>query len=336
MEGEETLVLESSDKTQKGRSPGKRETDPKDLVGFWVVDKPEGLTSFDVLRALKKMVGRVRMGHTGTLDPLATGVLPVCLGEATKLLNYLKLEPKRYRGRLQLGLETDSWDITGLPVSRKPVPEVSEEYLRAVFAAQEGRKRLRPPVYSAIKFKGKPLYAYAREGNPIQPEYREVVLESFHLVSREEAFLDFDLVCSRGTYVRSVVHALGEKLGCGACLCSLRRLRCGCFGIEQAHTLEQMKQRNETGKISELLIPPERMLDHLPFWSANREEEQRVMNGNPIRGPSLDGMDLNAEKIGAKVCVMARERLLAVGEIREDSNGFFLQPVRVMNRKKRG
>ena len=335
MEGEETVVEGRGARTPKRDFSKKRAPDPGGWIGFWVVDKPPGMTSLDVIREPKKEVGRVRMGHTGTLDPLATGVLPVCVGEATKLLNYLRLEPKTYRGRLQLGLETDSWDITGTVISKRPVPELSGEFLRTVFAEQEGRQCLRPPVFSAIKFKGRPLYSYAREGKPVQAPFREITIESFRLLKQEETFLDFELVCSRGTYVRSVVHRLGERLQCGACLCSLRRLRCGQFQIEQAFTLEQMKQGCERGEIYEMLIPPEKVLDHVHSWTATAEDEQKVMHGNTIRGDTLSAMGLKEERIGEKVCVMAREQLIAVAEIRRDTQGFFLQPVRVLIRKVR-
>jgi len=280
---------------------------------------------------MKRWMGPVRMGHTGTLDPLATGVLPVCVGEATKLLNYMELEPKTYRGKLRLGLETDSWDRTGKEVARHPVPDLSLPDLKATFAEQEGVRSLVAPVYSAIKLKGKPLYAYAREGQPVDPPVREVSIHSCRLLSREGFDLTFELVCSRGTYVRSVVHTLGKTWGCGACLLELRRLRCGRFRLEEGWTLEEVKRLCEQDRIPEFLISPERVLDHFDGLQVSGEMEQKVRHGNPLRGHALEGFPLNEERLGERVRILAGRSLVAVAEIRKDAQGFLVQPLRVLN-----
>jgi len=298
--------------------------------GVWVVDKPAGITSLDVIRQMKRWMGPVRMGHTGTLDPLATGVLPICVGEATRLLNYMELEPKRYRGRLRLGLETDTWDITGKVVARSAVPDLPLDALKAVFDEQRGLRFLTAPVFSAIKFKGRPLYAYAREGRPIQPPQREVSITSCRVLRREGLEVVFDLVCGRGTYVRSVVHAVGRSLGCGACLLELRRLQCGRFHVEDAWTLEDVKQACERGRMNDVLLPPEAVLDHYEGVHASGEMEQRVRHGNPLRRRDLSRFELNRERLGEKARILADNRLVAVAEIREDAEGFYLQPLRVL------
>ncbi len=303
-----------------------------DWTGVWVVDKPRNLTSVDVLRRLKKKTGPVRMGHTGTLDPMATGVLPVCLGEATKLLNYMELEPKTYRGSLRFGLETDTWDITGAVLEQRPVPPTTARFLSGLLTRQVGERFLLPPIYSAIKYKGKPLYAYARKGQKVVTAPRKTFIRSFLMLECRGTDLDFELVCSRGTYVRAVVHELGKELGCGACLVSLRRLRCGRFRIDHARNLAQMEALLEKGRGAEALLPPEQVLGHVPACSVDGENAVRIRQGNPIRGSAVNGMEFRAKRTGEKIRMMANGRLIAVAEVREDDEGFYLQPIRVLNR----
>lgn len=296
--------------------------------GVVVVDKPGGVTSAEVLRTLKRRLRGVRVGHTGTLDPLATGVLPVCLGEATKLVNHMVLEPKTYRGRIQLGLETDTWDITGTVTARREVPDVREEALHTAFAEQEGERLLAPPVYSAIKHKGKPLYAYARAGAPVQPAARKTRVAEFRLLATEGSVLGFEITCGRGTYVRAVVHALGERLGCGACLLALRRMRCGRFRIAEARTEEEIGAAIDTRTFGEFLRSPAEVVDHLDAFVADHEEEVRIRNGNRLPLPPERGI---AGPEGRRVRVLRDASLIAVAEIRREGTNAFLQPVRVLH-----
>ena len=304
-----------------------------DLVGVWVVDKPQGLTSFDVLRRLKRKTGPVRMGHAGTLDPMATGVLPVCLGEATRLLNYLKLEPKRYCGRLRLGLETDSWDITGRVIRQEASVAVAESELDDCRAELEGKQLLPPPFYSAVKYKGKPLYRYAREGKHIETAPREMVIESFDFHERNANEISFELVCSRGTYVRSVVQRLGERLGCGACLISLRRLSCGAFTSDLARSPEQMEEAIDSGRSGDFLIPVERLLSHLASVRLSVDGAKRVRHGNRLPGSTLDAETLHRGRAGEPVLLLADGRVIAVAEVRQGEGEAYVQPVRVFHRQ---
>jgi len=300
-------------------------------AGVWVVDKPSNLTSADVLRRLKKKMGSVRLGHAGTLDPMATGVLPVCLGEATKLLNYMTLEPKTYRGRLRFGLETDTWDITGTVLAERPAPAFSSSFLCRVMARQVGEHDLLPPMYSAIKHKGKPLYAYARRGQTVATSPRRTCVHAFWLRAREGRDLEFELICGRGTYVRSVVHALGRDLGCGACLVSLRRLRCGLFRIEHARDLAQMEALLANGRGAEALLSPEKVLRHVPACVVEGEAVERIRHGNPLRPAVMNGMPSASLRQGQKVRMMAGGRIIALAELRRAQDGFYWQPVRVLN-----
>ncbi len=301
-------------------------------AGVCVVDKPAGMTSLDVIRRLKKRVAPTRMGHTGTLDPMATGVLVVCLGEATKLVPYMRLEPKKYRGSLRLGLVTDSWDVTGKILERRAVPSLSGERLLRTFSELEGLHYLEPPVFSAIKHKGRPLYAYARKGLAVESPPRETRIEAFRLLSREGDDLVFDLTCSRGTYVRAVVHALGKTLGCGACLRSLRRLQAGRFRIEDACSLEELETTLERGDPSGAFLPPAEALDHMDAYEIRGEGERKVRHGNPLRGEDVYGGESLHGHVGEKFRIMVQGELAAVAEARSDPVGVFLQPIRVIRR----
>lgn len=204
------------------------------MNGVIIADKPEGWTSHDVVAAVKKKLGAKKVGHLGTLDPIATGVLTLVVNGATKYADRLDTGEKEYLTTLKLGEETDSYDRAGKVVSSAPVDGITEQVLLAAFAPFRGRIRQVPPMYSAIKSKGTPLYKLARKGVVVEREPREVEIYSLEVTRIEFPFVEFRTVCSRGTYVRSICHDLGKALGCGAHLYSLRRLRCGRFTIEAA------------------------------------------------------------------------------------------------------
>jgi tRNA pseudouridine55 synthase len=303
-----------------------------DAAGVYLVDKPAGISSLDAVRRLKKLIASVRMGHTGTLDPLATGVLAVCVGEATKLIPYMRLEPKKYRGDLQLGLVTDSWDITGKVIEDNDVPFLSGESLEQAFGELEGLQYLEPPVFSAIKHKGRPLYTYARKGVIVDTPPRETYIEEFRLLKREGDFVSFELTCSRGTYVRAVVHEMGKRLGCGACLRSLRRLQCGRFKIEDALSLEELEAFIEARRQVEVLLPPADVLDHLDAYEVEGQGERKVLHGGPLRDEDVGYGDTLGERLGERFRIMIGGELAAVAEAKSDSLGVFLQPIRVLLR----
>jgi len=198
------------------------------LSGIVVIDKPAGRTSHDVVQGVKKILRVRKAGHTGTLDPLATGVLPICTNEATKLVPFLAEERKEYRVTMRLGIITDTLDIQGKVQAQKEVTVDAHEIER-VLMGFKGKIDQRPPRYSAIKYKGKALYKWAREGQPVDAEPRRVVIYGITLESIQIPDVVFQVSCSRGTYVRSLCSDIGDRLGCGACLYALRRTKSGPF-----------------------------------------------------------------------------------------------------------
>jgi tRNA pseudouridine55 synthase len=242
------------------------------------------------------------------------------------------LEPKKYQGDLQLGLVTDSWDITGKVVERNDVPFLSEDRLEQAFGELEGLQYLEPPRFSAIKHKGRPLYTYARKGVVVDTPPRETLVEEFRMLRREGDLLAFELTCSRGTYVRAVVHAMGRRLGCGACLRSLRRLQCGRFKIEDAFSLEELEAFIERRQQVEVLLPPADVLDHLDAFQVEGESERKVRHGGPLRDADVGYGDALEGRLGERFRIMIGAELAAVAEAKRDSLGVFLQPIRVLLR----
>ncbi|HSB07552.1 MAG TPA: tRNA pseudouridine(55) synthase TruB [Thermodesulfobacteriota bacterium] len=248
------------------------------IDGFLIVDKPEGLTSLDVVREAKRRLGVPKAGHVGTLDPFATGVLPVALNEGTKLIPFLCEEPKRYEGTLRLGEETTTDDPTGEIVSRRSWEAVTHETLHHAFQSFSGKIQQVPPMFSAVKVEGKPLYQLARKGIEIERKEREVRIFQLHIESIDLPRVRFTISCSRGTYVRSLAKDIGRKIGCGAHLIQLRRVQSGLFTIEQARTWEKLKT-SEPHDLRSWLIPLEEALPGLPEVIGDKRVVQKVRLG---------------------------------------------------------
>ena len=233
-------------------------------AGFLIIDKPEGLTSQRVVGKIKHLLGCRKVGHTGTLDPLATGVLPIALNRATRLIQYLDENTKIYSGEIELGVESDTLDRDGEEVARHPGPlDFTVEEIAAVLDRYRGEITQTVPVYSAIKRKGRPLYAYARAGIEVKPPERQVRIDKFTLLSYKAPLLSFRVVCSKGTYVRSLAADVGRELGCGGRIWSLRREASGSFDLDRAITLETLTDRINAGE-KPPLISPLAVLGHLP------------------------------------------------------------------------
>jgi len=210
------------------------------VTGVLLVDKPEGMTSAGVIRALKPRLGRIKVGHLGTLDPFASGLLPLCLGEATKVARYLLVEHKAYEGTIRLGTATDTLDRTGTPIDTAPVPALAQAALDAVAARFTGRQQQVPPMYSALKRDGVPLYELARRGLEVERAPREVTIECLELVPRAADRIDFRVACSKGTYVRVLAADVGRALETRAHLERLRRTRVGAFRVEDATAVDAL------------------------------------------------------------------------------------------------
>jgi len=226
----------------------------KEMEGVLLVDKPQGLTSHDVVYRLRRKLQMKKIGHAGTLDPMATGLLIMLIGKATRISQYLMSSDKVYEGEATLGVVTDSQDAEGEMMETRPVPELSEAQVKEVMKGFLGDQYQTPPMHSAIKIDGVPLYKLARKGEVVEREPRFIRVMSFELLSFASPKLTFRLHCTKGTYVRTIAHDLGQKLGCGAHLSALRRTLSGKFELTQGLTLEQI----ETMSLSEIekrLIP---------------------------------------------------------------------------------
>jgi tRNA pseudouridine55 synthase len=210
--------------------------------GILLVDKPSGPTSADIVRVIKRRHRPESIGHLGTLDPMATGLLPLCLGAGTKIAQFLAAESKAYTGTIELGVRTDTLDVTGQVLERAEVQSFDEERLADVAAALSGPQMQLPPMFSAVKVGGRELYKHARAGNEVERTPRDVTIESFELERLSESLLGFAVSCSKGTYVRVLAEDVGRALGTVAALASLRRTRFGSFEIESATPLADLEQ----------------------------------------------------------------------------------------------
>ncbi|MBO4880526.1 MAG: tRNA pseudouridine(55) synthase TruB [Firmicutes bacterium] len=260
------------------------------MNGILNLNKPAGYTSFDCVAVLRKLTGEKKIGHTGTLDPQATGVLPVCIGKATRLLEFMDSAPKTYVCGCTLGLETDTQDIWGSVLyDRRPeTASVTRENVEKALRSFEGEIEQKPPVFSAIKVNGKKLYEYAREGRDVEIPVRKVTIHSIRILDwngPEEPFT-FEVVCSRGTYVRSICHDLGQMLGCGACMSSLVRTQTCGYSIENAVSMDDLKQMTAE-QIEALLDPSETAVSHLQRLDLSEDQARLFCNGNPVWSQDL-------------------------------------------------
>ena len=244
------------------------------MLGIVVIDKPQGMTSHDVVNTVRRQLGMKRVGHAGTLDPMATGALVVAVGPATRFLQYLPLEPKSYEGTIQFGVETNSQDAEGEVVAERPVPAELMQAIDKVISNFLGESYQIPPMFSAIKKDGQPLYALARKGVEVERQPRRVYVHEITIREPNGEFVDFEVKCSGGTYVRTLAHDLGNLIGCGAHLTRLRRTSVGKFHIERAVPLSELS--------SGQLIPLPSALDPMPIVRLNELDATRVSHGGPI------------------------------------------------------
>ena len=254
--------------------------------GVIVVDKPGGMTSARVVGAVKRALGVKKIGHTGTLDPMATGVLPLCIGEGTKIAGYLLAEDKAYEGEFVLGIETDTLDREGKVTSEDPqgAALVDREQLLAAMAELTGPLQQVPPMFSALKHEGRRLHRLARQGVIVEREPRSIVVYSFNLLAFDDVpgsagvRVRFAVSASKGTYVRSLVHDLGRKLGCGAHLTELRRTRSGRFCLEEAVTLSEVQSMSSNLRVTD----PAVALAHLQQVRVPEELVSAVADGKRL------------------------------------------------------
>ncbi len=210
------------------------------MHGLLLIDKSAGMTSHDVVRQIRRIFHTRKVGHAGTLDPLATGVLPVAIGDGTKILQFLLAEDKTYRATFTLGTTTDTLDAEGEVLLERPVPVFTETSLEGIFALFRGEIEQIPPMYSALKQNGVPLYKLARQGKTVERKARQVSIDRLELISHDQQTITIEVDCSKGTYIRTLVSDIGEQLGCGAHLSALRRLKSGDFAITECVTLDTL------------------------------------------------------------------------------------------------
>jgi tRNA pseudouridine55 synthase len=253
------------------------------MDGVIVIDKPPGWTSHDVVAKIRNLTRIKKVGHTGTLDPFATGVLPLTLGRATRLTNYFLSSDKVYRGVMRFGFATTTYDVDGEPVGEDRKPEVDRARVEEVFAAYVGRVQQTLPPFSAKKVHGKPMYSYARRGVELAPATKEVWIRSLKLIAVQRSEVEFELECAAGTYARSLAHDAGRDYGSGAHLVRLRRIRSGEFSIETAVSLTEGETFHPREFFLERIIPMRELLREIPS----------IVLAGADRAKLVHGMDLN-------------------------------------------
>lgn len=274
------------------------------MNGIVVIDKPSGVTSHDVVSMLRKRFATRRVGHTGTLDPLATGVLVMCVGNATKAADMISNADKRYRAGLELGIRTDTLDIEGTVTERRAV-NVTEANVREGVLSFIGEQDQIPPMYSAIKQNGKKLYELAREGKEIEREKRRINIYSIDIIDISLPYVTIDVHCSKGTYIRSLCDDIGQKLGCGAVMTALRRTESAGFTTDDAYTIDELDGLSD---ISSALMPTDSLFSGLDEIHLNAKQEKSITNG--VRMTWRDG------KEGQRYRVYAEDgRFLCVSEL---------------------
>jgi tRNA pseudouridine55 synthase len=262
-----------------------RQPQPAPFDGALVINKPQGKTSHDVVEAVRRLAGFRQIGHLGTLDPLATGVLVLLLGRATRLARFYIGRRKRYIAAYRFGFATDSYDADGEPQGPDTAPQLDAAVLERLAAERVGRFEQVPPPFSAKKIHGRPAYEFARKKQPVELKPVEVELFEYKLRGVEGSLARFEIECSSGTYIRSVVHEMGQKLGFGAHLAEISRTAVGEFSLEQALTLEELAAATQTGRLAACVIPLENLLPNLPRVKVLPVLEKRVRHGSRFSVP---------------------------------------------------
>ncbi len=252
------------------------------MSGFIIVNKPTGATSFSMVSLVRRLTGVRRVGHAGTLDPLASGVLPVAVGHATRFIEYLDDELKTYRAGVRFGIETDTYDAEGEVTAESDASAVTAERIEAALVAFAGAIEQTPPLYSALKVAGKPLYRYAREGADVAVASRVVHVAAIELESYADGVARIEVRCGKGTYIRSIAYDLGRALGCGAHLAALERTSTGGFDIGDAWTPEQLAELAAEDRLGEALLALDRAVERRPAAILGDAHSLDVVSGRDV------------------------------------------------------
>ncbi len=287
------------------------------MNGVLIVDKPQGVTSFDIVRQVRRWSKIRRVGHAGTLDPLATGVLPVAVGWETRLVEYIMAGDKTYRATLQLGVTTDSQDSEGQIQEEKDWQHVDRAAFDEAVAGFLGEIEQLPPMYSALKKDGKPLYQLARQGIVVERQLRPVHIDSLVIDDFAPPYVTFTVRCSKGTYIRTLCHDLGQKLDCGAHMTALRRLSCGQFDETVSYTLKELQELVDQGKPLPLLSPAEALIDW-PALAVSGPVLERLQDGV---APNMADLDVSGLAAGDQVRFLSAGALVAVARFAPGGHG---------------
>lgn len=252
------------------------------INGILNIYKEKGYTSHDVVAKLRKITGQKKIGHTGTLDPDAEGVLPVCLGRATKVCDMLTERDKTYETVLLLGKITDTQDISGTVLEERDAGSVTEEQVKECIRGFEGEYDQIPPMYSALKINGRKLYELAREGKTVERKSRRVTIHGIRILEIRLPRIRMEVSCSKGTYIRTLCQDIGERLGTGGCMESLVRTRSGRFGLNESHRLDEVEAFAGRDRLSEILIPLDTVFEDAQKASVSEKYFRKACNGNPL------------------------------------------------------
>ena len=257
----------------------------RSLHGILLLDKRLGVSSNRALQEVRRLFDAKKAGHTGTLDPLATGLLPVCFGEATKVSSYLLDDNKRYHTVIQLGATTDTADSEGQILTTAPIPTLTTEIIQQCLSAFLGEIEQIPPMYSALKHQGKKLYELARAGEVVERKPRKISIHQLDCLAFDEQSLTLEVSCSKGTYIRTLAEDIGKCLGCGAYVKQLRRTETGCFSLDSAYTLEQLQAITDDSQLLKCLQPFDVALPSLPKLEVPEIIAQRLLQGQRVLFP---------------------------------------------------
>jgi len=257
------------------------------MDGILVINKATGMTSHDVVARVRRLVKQKRVGHAGTLDPMAQGVLPLCLGQATRVAEYLSESGKAYEAGITFGTVTDTYDTEGTVLRTADTSTLTLEQIQAALPHFLGKQQQLPPRYSAIKLQGQPAYKLARAGSEVQLQPRPIEIYHLNVLAWTPPTLMLAVECSKGTYIRSLAYDLGEYLGYGAHLSSLTRTRSGPFTLAKSVTLEALASAIEENRLQEYLLPADSAVQHFPGLTLDAETAERVLHGNTFRYPAL-------------------------------------------------
>ncbi len=289
------------------------------MDGILNINKPAGKTSFGVVAVVRRLTGEHRTGHAGTLDPDATGVLPVCLGQGTRIVEFLMDTSKTYLAGVELGQATDTHDGSGQTIYQGDISGIDTGKLEQALAQFRGNIEQIPPMYSAVKHKGQPLYRLARAGVAVQRKSRKVTIHRLELISWQPPLATLEIECSKGTYIRSLAHDLGEGLGCGAYLKTLVRTRYGIFDVKDAVSLEQLEEAIKKGDWQQYLYPIDSVLQDIPALTVDESEEAAIKTGSKIQ----KNEDTNDDNQGKYRRAYSRDgRFLAILTQDNDSGGW--------------